>query len=81
MKIHSYILLLALGVLAARCGDDETVEFGGRLPGSEDGGYESHWYYSYEAARLIDAESLGMSASVLPVYQELFERTYHADLR
>ena len=63
MKIHSYILLLALGVLAARCGGDETVEFGGRLPGSEDGEYESHWYYSYEAARLLDAESLGMSAS------------------
>lgn len=36
---------------------------GGNGEGEGNGDYNSYWYYSYEAAQLIDAETLGMETA------------------
>ncbi len=57
-----YGLLACAGLLVAACGKDYPG-MGELLPGDVSGEGTSHWYYSYEAARLIGAEELGMGAA------------------
>ena len=66
MKIYAYILIVLSGVLTAQCSKvtlDEICGYpsapgGGNGEGEGNGDYNSYWYYSYEAAQLIDAETL-----------------------
>ena len=63
MKIYAYILIVLSGVLTAQCSKvtlDEICGYpsapgGGNGEGEGNGDYTSYWYYSYEAAQLIDA--------------------------
>ena len=65
MKIYAYILIVLSGVLTAQCSKvtlDEICGYpsapgGGNGEGEGNGDYNSYWYYSYEAAQLIDAET------------------------
>ena len=65
MKIYAYILIVLSGVLTAQCSKvtlDEICGYpsapgGGNGEGEGNGDYNSYWYYSYEAAQLIDAEN------------------------
>ncbi len=71
MKIYAYILIVLSGVLTAQCSKvtlDEICGYpsapgGGNGEGEGNGDYNSYWYYSYEAAQLIDAETLGMETA------------------
>lgn len=71
MKIYAYILIVLSGVLTAQCSKvtlDEICGYpsapgGGNGEGEGNGDYTSYWYYSYEAAQLIDAETLGMETA------------------
>ena len=70
MKIYAYILIVLSGVLTAQCSKVTLDEICGYppLPAEETGrrgtgDYTSYWYYSYEAAQLIDAETLGMETA------------------
>ena len=71
MKIYAYILIVLSGVLTAQCSKvtlDEICGYpsapgGGNGEGEGNGDYTSYWYYSYEAAQLIDAEPLGMETA------------------
>lgn len=58
MKIYTYILLVLLGGMTARCGKDDSENMDDAVSGEES--YDSYWYYSYEAALSINAEALGM---------------------
>ncbi len=62
MRVYMYGLLAFAGLLVAACGKDYPG-MGELLPGDVSGEGTSHWYYSYEAARLIGAEELGMGAA------------------
>lgn len=71
MKIYAYILIVLSGVLTAQCSKvtlDEICGYpsapgGGNGEGEGNGDYNSYWYYSYEAAQLIDAETLSMETA------------------
>lgn len=71
MKIYAYILIVLSGVLTAQCSKvtlDEICGYPsapgeGNGEGEGNGDYNSYWYYSYEAAQLIDAETLGMETA------------------
>lgn len=58
MKIYTCILLVLLGGMTARCGKDDPESMDGDVSGEES--YNSYWYYSYEAALLVNAATLGM---------------------
>ncbi len=58
MKVYIYILLILFLGLTIRCSKKD-----GHAPGFDDGKYNSFWYYSYEAAMLLDAETLGMETA------------------
>lgn len=55
MKIYISLLLLFLGCLTIQCSKDDD-----NSSDSGDGEYNSYWYYSYEAAQLLDAETFAM---------------------
>ena len=76
MKKYAYILMVLSGVLTAQCSKVTLEEICGHpsAPGGENNGgtggegegngdYNSYWYYSYEAAQLIDAQTLGMETA------------------
>ena len=57
MKMYVYIWLVLLGILTVRCSSDDIGN-----PEEDSPEYDSYWYYSYEAAQLVNAETLGMEA-------------------
>ena len=57
MKMYVYIWLVLLGILTIRCSSDDIGN-----PEEDSPEYDSYWYYSYEAAQLVNAETLGMEA-------------------
>ena len=57
MKMYVYIWLVLLGILTVRCSSDDIGNLEEDSPE-----YDSYWYYSYEAAQLVNAETLGMEA-------------------
>lgn len=65
MKTYGYFLIALFVVSTAGCGEYSMDEILGDFPssGEEDAGngdYNSYWYYSYEAAQFVSAETLGM---------------------
>lgn len=66
MKIYSYILIILLGILTAQCSKDEITDLETDLTDPDD--YNSYWYYSYEAAQLIDGHTFGMEAEEFTPY-------------
>ena len=66
MKIYNYILIILLGILTAQCSKDEIADLEPDLTDPDD--YNSYWYYSYEAAQLIDGHTFGMEAEEFTPY-------------
>lgn len=58
MKLYTYALLILSGFLNIQCSkdNDDSSDF-------DNGDYTSYWYYSYEATRLLNAETLGMETA------------------
>lgn len=76
MKKYAYILMVLSGILTAQCSKVTLEEICGHpsAPGGENNGgtggeeegngdYNSYWYYSYEAAQQINAQTLGMETA------------------
>lgn len=70
MKIYFYILTILFGLLTTQCSKVTLEEIcGGTSTSGGEGGstegdnddHHSYWYYSYEAAQLINAQTLGMA--------------------
>lgn len=59
MKIYTRILTVMLGILTMQCSNEEIEDLNQDQPGSDN--YNSYWYYSYEATRQLNAQTLNMA--------------------
>lgn len=60
MKIYAYILTVLLGILTVQCSSNEIEDLNQDQGQGDSNDYNSYWYYSYEASRKINAETLDM---------------------
>nr|DAE30177.1 MAG TPA: NHL protein [virus sp. ct5rm7] len=66
MKIYTYILIALIGILTAQCSKEDIEDPNQDQPVVDN--YNSYWYYSYEAALQINAQTLNMEAEEFSPY-------------